>query len=196
MADPIPPKVNDARMIKGKPDLFGDAFRFGNRPRHAAFGNAEPDAHHGFFKQFPIFGLLDGVHLGADQFDVVFRQTSPFVKGDRQVQRCLAAQGGQNHLGFFFLDNPFHHRRNQRFHVGGVGKLGIGHNRGRVGVDEHHPVALFFQGFHRLGAGIVELTGLTNHDGARPDDQNGFDVCSFRHLISPKVRHRDTVSIR
>ena len=45
-------------------------------------------------------------------------------------------------------------------------KLGIGHDRGRVGVDQDHAVALCAQNAAGLGSRIVEFTGLTDNDRA------------------------------
>src|SRR6185436_16282752 len=49
---------------------------------------------------------------------------------------------------------------------------------------EDDAVALFLQRLHRLGAGIVEFAGLADHDGTGADDQDGGDICSFRHQLS------------
>ena len=54
----------------------------------------------------------------------------------------------------------------ERFDVGAVGQIGVGHDRGRVGIHQHDPITLFLQGTNRLGAGVVELTCLTDDDWA------------------------------
>ena len=54
----------------------------------------------------------------------------------------------------------------ERLDVGGVGQLGVGHDRGRVGVDQHHAVALAAQHLAGLHAGVVELAALADGDGA------------------------------
>jgi len=42
-------------------------------------------------------------------------------------------------------------------------------------------VALGLQRLAGLGARIVELAGLPDDDGARADDEDGFDICALRH---------------
>ena len=56
----------------------------------------------------------------------------------------------------------------ERFDVGDVGGPRVGHDGGRVGVDQHDLVSQLPQGLAGLGAGIVELTGLSddNRTGA------------------------------
>src|SRR5690606_4538867 len=56
-----------------------------------------------------------------------------------------------------------------------------GHDGGRVGVHQDDAETFLAQGLAGLGAGIVELTRLADHDGAGAEDQNAFDVCTFWH---------------
>src|SRR3972149_2645750 len=69
----------------------------------------------------------------------------PPVGGGGDVERRLPAQGGQQGIGTLPLDHGGHHVGSDRLDVGGVGELGVGHDRRRVRVDEDHPVALFAQ---------------------------------------------------
>lgn len=50
--------------------------------------------------------------------------------------------------------------------------LGVGHDGGRVGVHEDDLVALLAEGLHGLGAGVVELAGLADDDGAGTEDHD------------------------
>ena len=61
--------------------------------------------------------------------------------------------------------------------------LGIGHDGGRIGVDQDHPIALFPQGLAGLGTGIVELAGLADDDGTGPEDQDALDIGAFGHRV-------------
>ena len=65
--------------------------------------------------------------------------------------------------------------------IGCIGQLRIGHDRGRVGVDQNDAIALGLERLAGLGAGIVELAGLTDDDGTRADDEDGLDICALRH---------------
>src|SRR5262249_38747518 len=90
-------------------------------------------------------------------------------------------EGGQQGLGAFFFDDLGDDRPGDRLDVGAVGRLRVGHDRGRVGVDQHDLVALFAQGLARLGAGIVELASLADDDGAGADQEDFLEVGTFRH---------------
>ena len=111
--------------------------------------------------------------LGADQLDAVAVQHAGFGQADGQVEGGLPADGGQQGLGPLALDDPLQHAGRERLDVGAVGQLRVGHDGGRVGVDQHHPVALGAQHLHGLGAGVVELGGLAHHDGTGARDQDG-----------------------
>ena len=66
--------------------------------------------------------------------------------------------------------------RRQRLDVGGVGDLGVGHDRRRVAVDQADPQALGLEHPAGLGAGVVELAGLADDDRPGADDQHVLDV--------------------
>ena len=69
----------------------------------------------------------------------------------------------------------------QRFHVGPGGKLRIGHDRGWVGVDQDDFEPVAEQRLAGLGAGVVELAGLTDDDGPGADNQNLPQIVASRH---------------
>ena len=108
-----------------------------------------------------------------------------------RVQRCLAAQRRQQnqltgspqalHFGLLAHDDFLHRLRRHRLDVGSVCELRIGHDGGRVGVDEDHTVTLFPQCFAGLGSRIIEFTGLSDDDRARANDEDGVDVGALRH---------------
>ncbi len=69
----------------------------------------------------------------------------------------------------------------QRLDVGDVRHAGVGHDRGRVGVDQDDLVAEAAQGLAGLGSGIIELAGLADDDGAGADNQHFLDVIASGH---------------
>src|SRR6266567_2009447 len=79
-------------------------------------------------------------------------------------------------------DDLGHHFRRYRLDIGGVGQFRIGHDRGRIGVDQDDAKTLFLQRLAGLGAGIVELARLADDDGAGPDDQDRLDVGASWHV--------------
>ena len=81
----------------------------------------------------------------------------------RDVERRLAAHRRQHRVRPLALDDQLDELRRHRLDVRPIRELRIGHDRGRIGVDEDDLVALFLQRLRRLRAGVVEL-------GALPDD--------------------------
>ena len=72
-------------------------------------------------------------------------------------------------------------RRRHRLDVGDVGRLRVGHDRGRVRVDQDHPIAFLAQRLAGLRAGIVELAGLADDDRPGAHDQDRAEVGTFGH---------------
>ena len=75
------------------------------------------------------------------------------------------------------LDDPLEELGRQGLDVRRVGELRVGHDRGRVRVDEDDPVTLALERADGLRARVVELAGLSDDDRARPDDE---DACGCR----------------
>ena len=88
---------------------------------------------------------------------------------------------GSSASGRSCCDDLGDHLGRDRLDVGGVRQLRVRHDRGRIGIDQDDAVALGFQGLAGLGAGIVELAGLSDDDGARADDEDGLDIRALRH---------------
>ena len=72
-----------------------------------------------------------------------------------------------------------------RLDVGAVGRLRIGHDGGGIGVDQDDRVALLAQGLARLGAGVIELAGLADDDGAGADEQDLLQVGADEAWLVP-----------
>ena len=110
-----------------------------------------------------------------------------------QVEAGLPAEGGQKRVGALLLDDLA--RTNSgvmRLDVGAVGESRVGHDGGRVAVDQHHSVAVGLQHLAGLRARVVELARLADDDGSGPDDEDGLDVVALRHgsLLPPPPRWR------
>ena len=65
--------------------------------------------------------------------------------------------------------------------AGTAGQLGIGHDRGRVRIDEDDTIALLLQRLDRLRARIIELARLADDDRSCADDEDRGDVGAFWH---------------
>ena len=84
----------------------------------------------------------------------------------------------------FLLDDLADDFRRDRFDIGRVRQFRIGHDGGRIGIDQHDPITLLLERLDRLRAGIIEFAGLADHDRTGANDQDGGDIGSFGHQIS------------
>ena len=136
---------------------------------------------HGVAELLAILGLGDNVLVGADHLDIKSFQGPGPGQFHCHIQSRLPAHGRQQGIGFFVFDDPFKNLGLDRLDVSGVGQTGIGHDGGRVGIDQDHPVAFFFKRLAGLGAGIVELAGLADNDGPGADDEDRGDIGALWH---------------
>src|SRR5580704_1709539 len=132
----------------------------------------------------PVFGNFDGAERCADHFDFIFFENAAFREFDSEIESCLAANRGQERVGLFAGKDFLQIFLGQRLDVGAVSQLRIGHDRGRIGIDQNDFVALGAQSFASLGAGIIKFASLADDDRARADDQNFLDVRTFWHPAS------------
>ena len=118
------------------------------------------------------------------------------VELEREVERGLAAHRRQERVGPLAAQ----HRRDafevERLQVGRVGEAGVGHDRGRVRVDDDRAVALLAQHLQRLAARVVELAGLPDHDRAGADQADRMDVVTPRQGGPPRPTHRGSTARR
>ncbi len=71
-----------------------------------------------------------------------------------------------------------------RLDINRVRHFRIGHDGGRIRIDEDDANALILQRLASLGAGIIKLTGLADHDGAGTYDQDAINICTLGHALS------------
>ena len=129
------------------------------------------DFAHRVAEEFAVFGAANGVERGAEQADVKLVEDACVVQFDREVEADLAAERGQQAVGALALDDAAQHVDAERLDVDGVGDAFVGHDRGGVGVDEDRADAFLAHRLAGLGAGVIELGGLTDHDRPAADDQ-------------------------
>ena len=111
-----------------------------------------------------VLGHLDRLERRAEQADLVALEDPRPAQGDGEVQRRLAAEAGEQAVGALAGDDRFHRGDRERLEVDDVRDLGVGHDRGRVRVDEDRADALGPQGAAGLRPGVVELRRLPDHD--------------------------------
>ena len=163
------------------PDFFRHLARFFHRVRGARKRQVEADLEHRFLETLAVFALVDRVGIGADHAHAMFFERAGFEERHRRVERGLAAESRQQGIGLFANDDFFHHLWCDRLDVGAVGKLRIGHDRGRIGVHQNDLVAFLLERLASLDTGVVEFTALADDDGAGADDENFADRGVFGH---------------
>ena len=147
-------------------------------PERGAF---DADLGHGVAELEAVLGAVDDVGLGADQFDAVPGEGAGCIEPHGDVERGLAAHGGQQGVGLLADYDLFDHLGGDRLDIGGVGKARVSHDGGRVRVHQDDAVAFGAEGLAGLGAGVVELAGLADDDRAGADDEDGVDVGAAGH---------------
>jgi hypothetical protein len=162
-------------------DAGGDLARFLQAAGVAAVRHLQPHLLHRLLEQLAVFAQAQGVDRRSQHFDAQALQGAALGKRDRQVDAGLTADRGQQRVGALVLEDLFDHLWEQRLDVGGVGHVGVGHDRRRVGVDQHDAIPLAPQRAAGLGARIVEFAGLADNDRTGAEDQDGADVLAFRH---------------
>src|SRR6218665_126405 len=183
--------VGDARAgaaeREARADHGGKAQVFLHRPGllhavgYARARRAQADPGHRVLELQAVFGLVDGLGRGADQLDPVLVEHAVVPQVQRAIERGLTAHGGQDGVGALFGDDLFDRLPGDGLDIGHIGRGRVGHDRGRVAVDQDDPVALFAQGLAGLYAGVVEFAGLADDDRAGANDEDRFEVGALGH---------------
>src|ERR1019366_5061889 len=93
-------------------------------------------------EQLAVLAERDSLDAGTDERATVLLQDASLVQGYGRIERRLATKGRQDRVGMLLGDDRLDDLGGDRLDVGCVGELGIGHDRGRVGVDQDDPQAL------------------------------------------------------
>ena len=169
---------------------LGDSLGVGHAVGIARARDLQANLGHGLVKELSVLAALDGGQVAADHLDAVLVERTVLCQLDGDVQTGLAAQRGQQRVRAFFLDYTLDKLGGDRLNIGAVGQARVGHDGRRVGVDQDDLKAILLEHLAGLGAGVVELAGLANDDGARTNDEDALDVSTFRHVSSPRSRSR------
>ena len=119
-------------------------------------------------ERLAVLGHPDGLERRAEQPDRVALEDAGVGQRGRQVERGLAAQAGEQALGPLLGDDRLDRLDGERLEVDRVRDRRVGHDRGRVRVDEDRPDALGAQRAAGLRPGVVELGGLADDDRPGP----------------------------
>ena len=124
-------------------------------------------------ERLAVLGHVDGLERRAEQADRVALEDAGLGEGRREVEGRLAAQPGEQALGLLPGDHRLDRLDGQRLEIDRVGDGRVGHDRGRVRVDEDRADALGPQRAAGLRPGVVELGRLPDDDGPAAEDQDG-----------------------
>ena len=149
---------------------------------------SETDLGHRLAEELAVFGLVDRLRSGADHLDLVAVEDAHFLQAEGAVERRLSAHCRQQReaarRGVALLgDDLGDDLGGDRLYIGPVRHLGIGHDRGRVRVDEDDAVPFRPQSLAGLRSRIVEFARLADDDWPSADDEDGRDVGPFRHSV-------------
>ena len=133
------------------------------------------------FEQLAIFGQLDGPALRSEKLCMALSEDPLFLQLDGEIEPCLPADPREDRVGALFAHYFGDVFEGEGLHIDLVGDGCVGHDRRRVGVAQDDLVALLLQREAGLRAGVVELGGLADHDGAGADDEDLVDIGAFGH---------------
>ncbi len=170
-------RADDGGVADGGLNLDRLLQAMGNR----GSGHIQADAAHGLAKTVAILSLVDGVPGGPNQLDAEALQHPLAHQVQGAVQRGLPTHGGQQRIGTLDLDDACQGPPGDRLDIGGIRHLRVGHDGGRIGVDQDDPKPLLAQRLAGLGPGVIELARLADDDGPGADDEDAVDVGTLWH---------------
>ena len=141
----------------------------------------ETDVGHCLGEELTVLPRANGLQVAPDDLDAKALEHARLAERDGAVERRLATHVGKERVRPLALDHACDGVHGDGLNVGAVGRLRVGHDRRGVGVHEDDLVALAPERSAGLGARVVELARLADHDGARAYDQDLLDVCAPRH---------------
>ena len=182
MPPPVPPMVKLGRSTHGRPTSSRMSQRLGERVGDAATsGTSTPILIIASLNFCRSSALSMTSALAPIISTPYFSRTPCLCRSIAVFSAGLPAEGGQEGVGPLLGDDLLDDLPGDRLDVGAVGRLRVGHDGGRVGVHQDDRVALLAERLARLGAGVVELAGLADDDGAGADEQDLLDVGALRH---------------
>ncbi len=141
----------------------------------------EANLFHGFAEERTIFCLVDSFGMRANHLDIIAFKHTHAAQRKRGVECGLSAHRRQERVRAFLGNDLGNNFRSDRFDISRICQIRIGHDRCRIGVDEDYAIAFLFERLTSLRARIIELACLADNNGARADNQDRFDICTFRH---------------
>ncbi len=166
----------------GVSELVGDRKRLVHTVGDLASCHLDAELVHCILKFDTVLTALDRVDLHADNLHAVLIQHTRLVELCAEVQTGLTAEVRQQRVRTLLRDDALQSLHVERLDVCHVRRLRVGHDRSRVGVNQHDLIAELAKRLTRLRSRVVELARLTDDDRTGSDDQYFVDVCSLRHF--------------
>ena len=124
------------------------------------------DRLHGVLEDLTVFRLVDRLRIRAQQRDAVGFQEACLGKLHGEGETRLPSEGGEKAVGLFLFNDTLDDRQGERLYIDVIRHRVVGHDGRGVGVYEDDLEPLLLEDAARLSAGVVELGGLTDNDGA------------------------------
>ena len=140
---------------------------------------------HRLFKFNTILASFDGIYLNTDDLDIVFIKNTGFVQLCAEIQSGLTAKVWQKCVRTFFGNDLLQSFYIERFNVSDISGFRVGHNCGRIGIDQNDLVAQFAKCLAGLGTGIVKFAGLTDDNRTGTYDEYFVNIRSLWHCKNP-----------
>ena len=194
MPPPVPPSVKAGRTMAGRPISRERATLARPRRRPSTIQRRRvrlADPVEQVAERLAVLGHLDRLERRPEQADRVALEDAGLGQGVARFSAVWPPRPASRPSGSLLGDDRLDRLDGQRLEVDRVGDLRVGHDRGRVRVDEDRADALGPQRAAGLRPGVVELGGLADDDrpGAEDQDRGGLAGRSaHRALVRPASR--------
>ena len=111
-----------------------------------------PDLRDDLPEELSILSTIDRLDICTDQPNAVFPENSIASKCHRSIEGGLTSERGKDRIRALLLDDPLEELSRDRFHVGRISELRIGHDRRWIAVDQDDANALLLENTTGLSA--------------------------------------------
>ena len=152
--------------------------------------HSQARAAHGLAEELAVLCAADHLRRRADQLDPERIEHARLRELEPEVERRLAAHRRQQRIGPLAPEHVCDGLEVEGFQVRAVGEARVGHDRGRVRVDDDRAEAVLPEHLERLAARVVELAGLADDDRPGADQADRAEVTPLRQVspLRPSVR--------
>ena len=124
--------------------------------------NIHADTVEALYEQIAILGITNGLNGSSEHRDTELLQHAFLVEFEPAVERRLTAEGDQNSIRSFFLDNLRHEMSIHRQKIDFIREMIRRLDGCDIRIHQDRGESLLLQCLDRLTAGVVEFTGLAD----------------------------------